>query len=125
MAESIVVSKIDHLAFRVSDIDKTQAFMEKLGYTVKRRTTHHGAALEMTSPLQPDIVIEFTALVAEKNEVPGFDHACFRIEDEDEFNDLAEAGFPVKNKPYMVPGSDRRVSSFRDHDDVKWQIVIN
>ena len=120
-----VVSTIDHLAFRVSDLDETQAFMEKLGYEVKRRTTHHGAALEMFSPKQPEVTIEFTILVESKGETPGFDHACFRLKDEDEFNDLEEAGFPVKNKPYMVPGSDRRVSSFKDHDEIKWQIVIN
>ena len=120
-----MVTKIDHLAFRVSDIDKTYDLLKQLGYVVVRRTDHHGGALEVESPEQPGLVLEFTMLRQEKNEVPGFDHACFSLKDEAELQGLVEAGFPVTGKLHLVPGSGRMTESWKDNDGTKWQFVLN
>lgn len=121
-----MASIIDHIAIRVVDPDKTADFLSKIGYQVTRRTTHHGVAVEVQSPDQPGLILELTALIERDGvmEVPGIDHLCFTVETEDDLTDLAEAGWPLKNKAYLVPGSERKVTSFKDADGVKWQLVI-
>ena len=120
-----MTTKVDHLAFRVSDLDKITDLMKQLGYVEVRRTTHHGGAVEMESPAQPGLILEFTLLLTHKGEVPGFDHACFSLEGMEQYEELVAGGFPSNNPPHLSPGSERLITNFKDSDGTKWQFVIN
>ena len=119
----MIPTVINHLAFRVSDLDKTSELFQKLGYVEVRRTTHGEGAVEMESPAQPGLILEFT-LPKRAEEKLGFDHAGFTLEDEDELKRLVAAGFPETTEPKLVPGSGRTTSNLKDHDGIKWQFNL-
>lgn len=118
---------IDHLAFRVSNVDATGDLLKQLGYVEVRRTDHHGGALELENPNQPGIILELTTIGKKKNsdemEVPGFDHACFSLTESD-LQTLVANGFPTAGKPKLNTQSGRMCESFKDSDDTKWQFVL-
>ena len=124
----MITTRIDHLAFRVSDIDKISGLLKQLGYVEVRRTAHHGGALEMENPEQPGLVLEFTTLDKKKDsdemEEPGFDHAGFNLTQE-QLNELVAAGFPTAGNPRLNPESGRLLESFKDSDGIKWQFTVN
>ena len=118
-------TKIDHLAFRVSNIDNICKLFKQLGYVEVRRTAHHGGALEMENPKQPGLILEFTTLRQDRNQVPGFDHAGFNLEGEAALKELVAAGFPEGDAPKLVPDSGRITSNWKDYDGIKWQFTLN
>ena len=117
--------KIDHLAFRVSDINQTGALFKKLGFVELRRTEHHGGALEMENPEQPGLVLEFTTLRPDRNQVPGFDHAGINLAGETQLKELIAAGVPAGDPPKLVPDSGRITTNWKDSDGIKWQFTLN
>ena len=119
----MIPTMINHLAFRVSDLDKTSALFQQLGYVEVRRTAHGVGAVEMESPQQPGLILEFT-LPKREGEKLGFDHAGFTLDGEDELKKLVEAGFPETSEPKLVPGSGRTTSNLNDHDGIKWQFNL-
>ena len=120
----MIKTKIDHLAFRVTDIDKASVLMQQLGYVEMRRTNHHGGAVDMENPRQPGLTLEFTLIRKERNEKPGFDHACFKLDGQEQLDELVAAGFPATGKTSKVPGSGRVDESWKDYDGIKWQFCL-
>ena len=121
----MIKTKIDHLAFRVSDINKSCELFKQLGFVEVRRTTHHGGALEMENPQQPGLILEFTTIRADRNQVPGFDHAGINLDGEAALQELIAAGFPEGDKPKLVPDSGRITTNWNDFDGTKWQFTLN
>ena len=112
---------VDHIAYQVTDLEKISALMQKLGYIEIRRTEHHGGAVEMKNPAQPELVLEFTLI--RQGETPGFNHICFGVEDENTLKALKEEGFPLTGEPHFYPGSGRTIVNFKDPDGNKWQLT--
>jgi glyoxylase I family protein len=121
----MIEASLDHLAFRVSDVNKIADLLKQLGYVEVRRTEHHGGAVELESPKQPGLVLEFSLLREAKGEAPGFDHASFFLDGEAQLKELEAAGFPVEAKTSLVPGSGRLKTDWRDPDNIKWQFTMN
>lgn len=112
---------IDHVNFQVTDVEKTAELMQQLGYAVIRRTNHHGGAIELESPAQPGLVLELTSL--REGETPGFNHVCFRLESEQNFQSLQDHNFPLTGPSHVSAGSGRRIANFKDPDQLKWQLT--
>lgn len=113
---------IDHISYQVTDLDKVSALMQQLGYQEIRRTGHHGGAVEMKSPAQPELVLEFTLI--RQGEEPGFNHVCFGLENKELVEMLSENGFPLTGALHLSPGSGRYITNFKDPDGNKWQLTI-
>lgn len=117
-----MISAIDHIAYRVTSLDEISNLMQQLGYVELRRTTHHGGAVEMESAKQPGLILEFT--LTGEGEASGLDHICFKLEQEENFNELMESRFPLDSKPRLSPGSGRLIANFKDADGSKWQLTL-
>jgi len=115
------MSKVDHIAYRVADIDKISSLLQQLGYVELRRTKHHGGAVELENPKQPGLVLEFT--INRKDEVSGFDHVCFKLDGEEELNELIANDFPIDGEPHLSPDAGRFIVNFKDADGTKWQLT--
>jgi glyoxylase I family protein len=107
-----------------SDLNKTSELFKQLGFVEVRRTDHHGGAVELENPEQPGLILEFTTIRQDRNQVPGFDHAGFNL-GEDQLKELLAAGFPEGDAPKLVPDSGRITSNWKDYDGIKWQFTLN
>ncbi len=113
---------IDHISCQVTDLDAMSALMQQLGYEEIRRTGHHGGAVEMKHPAQPELVLEFTMI--RQGEEPGFNHVCFGLENREVVDQLRENGFPLTGELHLSPGSGRYITNFKDPDGGKWQLTV-
>ena len=116
-----MITIVDHIAFRVKDIDKISNLLQQVGYAELSRTEHHGGAVLLESPKQPGLVLEFTVL--REGEVPGFDHVCFKLDGEKELNELMSSGFPIYGEP-SLSSAGRYIANFKDPDGNKWQLTL-
>ncbi|WP_320957791.1 VOC family protein [Enterocloster asparagiformis] len=112
---------VDHINYQVTDLDRISALMRQLGYVEIRRTEHHGGAVEMKNPAQPELVLEFTLI--RDGEKPGFNHICFGLEGEQDVASLKASGFPLTGDLHFSSGSGRYITNFKDPDGNKWQIT--
>lgn len=115
---------VDHLAFRVTNVDKVADLFKQLGYVEVRRTDHHGGAVELENPAQPGLVLEFTTLRADRNQVPGFDHCGLHLDSKEVLDQLLAGDFPAKDAPKKVPETGRWTSNWYDNDGIKWQFTV-
>lgn len=113
---------IDHINFVVDDVEKTAELMAKLGYKIHRRTEHHEGSIEMEHPEQLGLILEFGT--KRPQDTVGFNHACFKLKDMDQYKELDQAGVPFVKEPYLSPASGRHVTNFVDNDKIKWQITL-
>lgn len=113
---------VDHIAFIVENPERTAEMLANFGYEVKRRTAHHGGSVEVESPKQPGLVIELCA--KRPQDTIGFNHACFRIEDQAAYDELVEKGVTFNKPPHLSVDSGRYITNHIDEDQIKWQVTF-
>lgn len=113
---------IDHVAFIVNDPEKQAEMLKQFGYQITRQTVHHGMSIELQSDKQPGLVIELCRV--REGEKIGFNHLCFRVEDEAAINTLVENGVSIDKAPHLSKDSGRFITNHMDEDGIKWQITF-
>ncbi len=114
---------LDHIAFTVKDVEKTAELLSHFGYSVKRKTAHHGGSIEVTCEAQPELVIELCS--QRPGDELGFNHACFLLNGKEEYDALVAQGLNFKGNYHLSPDSGRYIDNLVDEDGIKWQITAD
>lgn len=112
---------IDHMAFVVEDPERQAEILQKFGYEMVRRTSHHAGSVEVADPRQPGLILELCT--RRPQDAVGFNHAGLCIEGAGEAAALKAAGLEFLNEPHLSEETGRYVANFRDSDGIKWQIT--
>ncbi len=113
---------VDHIAFVVENPKKTAALLEKFGYQVHRETAHHCGSVEVEDPGQKGLIIELCT--KRPQDSLGFNHACLRVESQEEYQDMINDGMKFTGELHLSPDSGRYINNYVDDDGIKWQITI-
>ncbi len=117
-----MIRGIDHIELIVRDLDTYVGFLEKLGFELLTRTTHHGGSVEMRMPGQAHPIFEIHQVSGE--EVIGINHIAFRVDNAEAAHAaLGAAGIAVEEGPGFVPSTGRTTVNLRDPDGWRVQLV--
>ncbi len=117
-----MIRGIDHIELIVRDLEAYIAFLEKLGFELLTRTTHHGGSVEMRIAGQDQPIFEIHQVGGE--EVIGVNHIAFRVDDAEAAHAaLGAAGVAVEEGPGFVPSTGRTNVNLRDPDGWRVQLV--
>ena len=111
---------VDHIDMLVKDLESEVAFLEKLGFIIKRRLPDHGNAGEMQLPGENQVVFEMRAC-GEK--APGIRHIAFRVEDLHTVEELKGNGVVFRTENRFVEATGRTVSNVNDPNGNSWQLT--
>ena len=117
-----MIRGIDHIELIVRDLDAYVEFLEKLGFELLTRTTHHGGSVEMRIAGQEFPIFEIHQVGGE--EVIGVNHIAFRVDDAEAAHAaLGEKGIAVEEGPGYVASTGRTNVNLRDPDGWRLQLV--
>ncbi|MCS7207813.1 MAG: VOC family protein [Dehalococcoidia bacterium] len=116
------VVAIDHIEIIVRDVDEYVAFLQKLGFRLLRRTSHHGGSAELQLPGPNQPVIEVHKVGGEEN--IGINHIAFRVANAQEaYRELSAKGITFEEPPRFIEATGRTIVNFRDPDGWRLQLV--
>lgn len=117
-----MLTAIDHIEIIVRDLDAYVAYLEKLGFEVLTRTSHHGESAELKLPGDNQPIFELHEVGGE--EVIGINHIAFRTDDVNAAYDrLAKTDIRIEEPPHDVASTGRTNINLRDPDGWRVQIV--
>lgn len=117
-----MINRIDHIEIIVRDAEEYIAFLEKLGFEVVTRTTHHGGSAELKLPGENQPIFEIHQVEGEEN--PGINHIAFAVDDANAaYEALQAAGITSANSPNYVKSTGRLTVNLRDPDGFRIQLV--
>ena len=117
-----MIRGIDHIELIVRDLEAYIDFLEKLGFELLTRTTHHGGSVEMRIVGQDQPIFEIHQVGGE--EVIGINHIAFRVDNAEAAHAaLGAAGIAVEEGPGFVPSTGRTNVNLRDPDGWRVQLV--
>ncbi|HEX9834942.1 MAG TPA: VOC family protein [Mycobacterium sp.] len=117
-----MLTAIDHIEIIVRDLDAYVDYLQKLGFELVTRTSHHGDSAEMKLPGDGQPIFELHQVGGE--EVIGINHIAFRTEDINAAYDrLVDAGIMADEEPHLVASTGRTNINLRDPDGWRVQIV--
>jgi catechol 2,3-dioxygenase-like lactoylglutathione lyase family enzyme len=117
-----MLTAIDHIEIIVRDLDAYVDYLQKLGFELVTRTSHHGDSAELKLPGDGQPIFELHQVGGE--EVIGINHIAFRTEDINAAYDrLVDAGIMADEEPHLVASTGRTNINLRDPDGWRVQIV--
>lgn len=117
-----MLTAIDHIELIVRDLDAYVDYMQKLGFELITRTSHHGDSAELKLPGEGQPIFELHEVGGE--EVIGVNHIAFRTNDVNAaYDGLIDAGIKVEEPPHDVTSTGRTNINLRDPDGWRVQIV--
>lgn len=126
--ETPLIKAVDHIEIVVTDVERTVAFFQLLGFELVRKTEHHGGSAELRIPVPGGTVIEIHRVGAEEN--PGVNHIAFRCDDVSRaYETLVHRGVAFEDnptdwgKPFLVAQTNRWVANLRTPDGVRLQLT--
>jgi len=118
-----MVCSVDHIQFTVTDVEKFVDFLQKLGFQVVTRTSHHGgsAELQLPGPNQP----VFEVHKATRMEQIGLSHIAFQVSNAQEaYEELKGKGIDFGEEvPRLVQVTGRTMVDLRDPDGWRLQLA--
>ena len=112
---------IDHIEIIVRDVDAYVAFLQKMGFQLLTRTSHHGSSAELQLPGENQPIFEIHQVSGEEN--IGINHIAFRVEDaQAAYTELHNQGIDARS-PNFVTATGRTTVNFRDPDGWRLQLV--
>ncbi len=112
---------IDHIEIIVRDLDEYVAYLQKLGFELLQRTSHHGDSAELKMP-GSDTIFELHQVGGE--EVIGVNHIALRVDDINRAHGhLQDQGIPIEESPGEVVSTGRTNINLRDPDGWRLQLV--
>lgn len=116
-----MLRSIDHIEIIVRDVDAYVAFLQKMGFQLLTRTSHHGSSAELQLPGENQPIFEIHQVSGEEN--IGINHIAFRVEDANAaYTELHKQGIDARS-PNFVTATGRTTVNFRDPDGWRLQLV--
>ena len=117
-----MLTAIDHIEIIVRDLDAYVEYLQKMGFELITRTSHHGDSAELKLPGEGQTIFELHQVGGE--EVIGINHIAFRTDNVDAAHEqLIDAGIRVEEAPHAVASTGRTNINLRDPDGWRVQIV--
>ena len=108
-----MLTAIDHIEIIVRDLDAYVAYLEKLGFEVLTRTSHHGESAELKLPGDNQPIFELHEVGGE--EVIGINHIAFRTDDVNTaYDSLAKTDIRIDE-----PAPRRRLDRAHQHQPAR------
>ncbi len=116
-----MVKRVDHIDFRVMDVESLVAEMKRLGFVEVRRTNRVPQSVEIALPGENQVIFEVRA--AKEGEKLGVNHIAFKIDSNDTNDKLKEKGIVFTKENNLVKDTGRTVSNFKDSQGFSWQLT--
>jgi len=122
------MSELIHTCYRITDIDRSVEFYERLGFEELRRMPIRDEATNVFMGLPgdgPRLELTFNHGVTEPYDIgTGYGHIAVTVEDLDAtLERLAEAGIEPERPPYSVREGGSRLCFVRDPDDYRIELL--
>jgi lactoylglutathione lyase len=122
------MSELIHTCYRITDIDRSVSFYEKLGFEERRRIPIRDEATNVFMGLPGDgdrLELTFNHGVTEPYEIgTGYGHIALTVDDLDTtLERLAEVGIEPEKPPYSVREGGSRLCFVRDPDDYRIELI--
>ncbi len=116
-----------HTCYRITDIDRSVAFYEKLGLEEQRRMPIREEAINvfMGTPEQPSVLeLTYNFGVDAYDNGTGYGHIALGVADLDAtLEALAADGIQPEKPPYQVREGGSRICFVRDPDDYRIELI--
>ena len=122
------MSELIHTCYRITDIDRSVSFYEKLGFEERRRVPIREEATNVFMGLPDDgdrLELTFNHGHTEPYEIgTGYGHIALTVDDLDAtLERLAEAGIEPEKPPYSVREGGSRLCFVRDPDSYRVELI--
>jgi 4-hydroxyphenylpyruvate dioxygenase-like putative hemolysin len=105
-----MLTGIDHIDIAVDDLEKWTSFLESIGFSVLRRTSHGGGSVELRFPGVDSPFLELTSTKRPSGTTypAGFRHIALRSDNIAEtFASLSQSGIAIDRPPRKNAESGR------------------
>ena len=122
------MSELIHTCYRITDIDRSVSFYEKLGFeeppacrsATRRPTSSWACPATATGSSSPST----TAAPSRTRSAPGYGHIALTVDDLDStLERLAADGIEPEKPPYSVREGGSRLCFVRDPDDYRIELI--
>jgi lactoylglutathione lyase len=121
------MSELIHTCYRITDIDSSVSFYEKLGFEERRRMTLPDGATNVFMGLPGDgdrLELTFNPGVDSYEIGTGYGHIALTVDDLDgALGALSEVGIEPEKPPYTVREGGSRLCFVRDPDDYRIELI--
>jgi len=122
------MSELIHTCYRITDIDRSVAFYEQLGFEELRRMPIRDEATNVFMGLPgdgPRLELTFNHGVTEPYEIgTGYGHIAVTVDDLDAtLERLSAVGIEPERPPYSVREGGSRLCFVRDPDDYRVELI--
>ncbi len=121
------MSELIHTCYRITDIDASVAFYEKLGFEERRRMPIREEAINVFMGLPGDgdrLELTYNFGVDSYEIGTGYGHIALTVENLDAtLEQLASAGIEPERPPYSVREGGSRICFVRDPDDYRIELI--
>jgi lactoylglutathione lyase len=122
------VSELIHTCYRITDIDRSVSFYEKLGFEERRRLPIRDEAINVFMGLPGDgdrLELTWNRDQAGPYDVgTGYGHIALTVDDLDgTLEQLAGVGIEPERPPYQVREGGSRICFVRDPDDYRIELI--
>jgi len=122
------VSELIHTCYRITDIDRSVSFYEKLGFQERRRLPIRDEAVNVFMGLPGDgdrLELTWNKDQSGPYEIgTGYGHIALTVDDLDgTLEQLASDGIEPERPPYQVREGGSRICFVRDPDDYRIELI--
>jgi lactoylglutathione lyase len=121
------VSELIHTCYRITEIDRSVEFYEKLGFEERRRLPIRDEAINVFMGLPGDgdrLELTYNHGVSEYTHGTGYNHIAVTVPDmEETLSRLAEQGIEPEKPPYRVREGGSLLCFVRDPDDYRIELI--
>ena len=122
------MSELIHTCYRITDIDRSVSFYEKLGFEERRRLPIRDEAVNVFMGLPGDgdrLELTWNKDQSGPYEIgTGYGHIALTVDDLDgTLEQLASVGIEPERPPYQVREGGSRICFVRDPDDYRIELI--
>jgi lactoylglutathione lyase len=121
------MSELIHTCYRITDVDASVAFYQKLGFEERRRMPIRDEAINVFMGLPGDgdrLELTYNFGVDEYEIGTGYGHIALTVDDMDAtLEQLATVGIEPEKPPYSVREGGSRLCFVRDPDDYRIELI--
>ena len=117
-----MIRGIDHIEIIVRDVEEHVTFLQRMGFKLLTRTSHHGSSAELQLPGENQPIFEIHQVGGEEN--IGVNHIAFKVDSaQGSYDELQAKGLKTMRAPNYVKATGRMTVNFRDPDGWRMQLV--
>jgi catechol 2,3-dioxygenase-like lactoylglutathione lyase family enzyme len=117
-----MIRGIDHIEIIVRDVEEYVTFLQRMGFKLLTRTSHHGSSAELQLPGENQPIFEIHQVGGEEN--IGVNHIAFKVDSaQGSYDELQAKGLKTMRAPNYVKATGRMTVNFRDPDGWRMQLV--